>query len=129
MVIREIFGRVYVYCTKMELPDVVSRIREYTMVFVVTSVTDLTDLFNELRERLGVSDDLMGKFIIMRKAEFVVEHAQEFLEHISSELMDNLKKRAEEHIPLMPFQYLSDKRVRAKRVVGSFISYLREGND
>lgn len=117
MIVREILGRVYCYCTKMELPEVLTRLSDFTMVFVVTSVNDLTDLLRDLQEKFGIKDDL-GKFIVMRRAGFLMEQAQDYLENVSSELFASLRARAEEHLPLMPFKPLASRTVYARYGTG-----------
>lgn len=108
MVTTEIFGRVYVYCTKMELPEVIKRIKDYTMVFVVTSLNDISDMLNDFRNT--VEDTEVGKFIVLRRNDFNLESANELLSKVSSEIREQIARRAS-YLPLLPFRYAGSKRV------------------
>lgn len=114
MVVHEILGRLYVWCTKNELPEVIQRISEYTAIFVVTSINDMSDLVREVAEQFQLRDDHTGKFIILRRAGFAIEKAQEFLDTMSSELFSSLQARAEEHLPFIPFRSYLDRTAYAR---------------
>lgn len=109
-----VFGNIYVYCTKLELPEVIERISDYTIVFVVTAVNDLSDMLTDIRKQFGINEDTIGKFIVLRRAGFIMDAAQEMLEQVSDELFSNLVNRASNSLPLMPFRPRANMAVRPR---------------
>lgn len=104
MIVKTILGFSYAFCTKSELPKIILNIQKYAMVFIITSLDDMADIIQEVRQN-GVQESLLNKFVVLRKKVPNRSSIKSILSEAVSEIETNLKKRAYSHAPLVSYLF------------------------